>query len=94
MHESTILVTPLPTCMVHTIAILLRDYCAIHDPPTISLLFAIRNTILVVAISISCNGQFLGEAGGGTTGEARRGGVGEAGGGVVAADSGVLASPL
>jgi len=33
VHKSIILVLPLITCIAHTIAILLHDYCAIYDPP-------------------------------------------------------------
>ena len=34
VHESIILLLPPPTCIAHTIAILLHDYCAIYDPPS------------------------------------------------------------
>jgi len=46
-----------PTCIAHTIAIPLHDFCAIYDPSPAVLSNAIHHTILVTAIS--CNGQVL-----------------------------------
>ena len=51
LHSSIILVLPPPTCFAHTIAILSYDFCAIYDPPTTTLLYAIHHTIVVMAIS-------------------------------------------
>ena len=33
VHESIILLLLSPTCIAHTIAMLLRDYCVIYDSP-------------------------------------------------------------
>jgi len=55
VHESVILLSPSPTCNAHTIAIRLRDYCAIYDPHPTPLVYAIHHTILAVAIS--CEGE-------------------------------------
>jgi len=33
VHESVIPLPPPPTCIAHTIAVLLHDYSAIYDPP-------------------------------------------------------------
>jgi len=33
VHESRIILLLSPTCIAHTIAMLMRDYCAIYDPP-------------------------------------------------------------
>jgi len=54
MHERIIPFLPLLICVAHTIAILLHDDCAIHDPPPTPLLKAIHHTKLVSAIS--CKG--------------------------------------
>jgi len=55
VHESIIRLLPPPTCIAHTIAILLHIYCAIYDALPTPLLYAIHHTILVMAIS--CKGQ-------------------------------------
>jgi len=55
VHESILLLSPPPTCIARTIAILLHVYCAINDAPPIPLLYAIHHTIL--ALAISCEGQ-------------------------------------
>jgi len=55
MHESILLFFPLPICIAHTTAILLHNYCAIHDPLPTPLLYAMNHTKLVLAIS--CKGQ-------------------------------------
>ena len=55
VHKSSILLVPTPTRIADTFAIGLHDYCAINDPQTITLLYAIPHTILVMAIS--CKGQ-------------------------------------
>ena len=54
-HESIILSLPPPTCIARTIATLLHVYCAIYDAPPTPLVYAIHNTILIMAIS--CKGQ-------------------------------------
>ena len=46
---------PPPSCKAYPIAILLHDYCAIYNPPTNPLVYAIHHTILTIAIS--CKGQ-------------------------------------
>ena len=56
LWESTILLLPPPTCEAYPVAILLHDHCAIYALPPTLLLYAIHNTILVMAIS--CKGQF------------------------------------
>jgi len=33
VHESIILLLPTPTCVAHTIAMLMHDYCAIYNAP-------------------------------------------------------------
>jgi len=33
VHESIIFLLPPPTCIAHTVAMLLQYYCAIFDPP-------------------------------------------------------------
>jgi len=55
VHESVIAFSPPTTCIAHTIAVLLHDYCAIYDTPPTPLVYAIHHTILVMAIS--CKGQ-------------------------------------
>jgi len=56
MWESIILVfPPPPTCKAYSIAILLRDHCAIYAPPPTPSLHARHHTILVMAIS--CKGH-------------------------------------
>jgi len=55
VHESIVLLFLPPTCIAHTVAILLHDYRAIYDPPSTSLLYAIHHTMLVIIIS--CKGQ-------------------------------------
>jgi len=56
--ESVMLMCTSPTCNVHTIAILVHDYCTIHDsPPDPPLVYAIHHTILIMAIS--CKGQLV-----------------------------------
>jgi len=44
-----------PTCKAYPIAILLHAHCAIYAPPPTPLVYAIHNTLLVMAIS--CKGQ-------------------------------------
>jgi len=51
LHHSIILVFPCRTCIAHNSATLLHDHCAIYDPPRIPLAYAIRHTILELAIS-------------------------------------------
>jgi len=53
--QSSLFVLPPPTCIAHTIAILLHVYCAIYDAPPAPLVYATHHTILVIAIS--CKGQ-------------------------------------
>jgi len=55
LWERIILSLPPPTCKAYPIAILLNDYCAIYNPPTTPLVYAIPHTIL--AIAISCKGH-------------------------------------
>ena len=55
VQESTIPLLPPPIRITRTIAILLRDVCAIYDLPPTSLLYAIHHTRLV--ITMSCKGQ-------------------------------------
>ena len=47
-----------PSCKAYPIAIPLHDYCAIYNPPTNPLVYAIHHTTL--AIAISCKGQAWG----------------------------------
>ena len=54
VHEPIVLSFFPPTCIGHTVAILLHDYWAIYDPPSTPLLYALHRTILV--ITISCRG--------------------------------------
>ena len=51
VHESVLLLLPPLTCIARIIAILLHIYCAIYDAPLTPRLYAIHNTILVMAIS-------------------------------------------
>jgi len=51
MWESIILLSPPPTCIARTIAILLHVYCARNDAPLAPPLYAIHYTIWVMAIS-------------------------------------------
>jgi len=51
VHESIIPLLLTPTCLTHTIAILLHALCAIYDPPPTPLCYAIHHTILVMPIS-------------------------------------------
>ena len=51
MHESILLLLPPPACIARTIAVLLHVYCAIYDPPSTSLWYAIHHTKLVITIS-------------------------------------------
>ena len=55
VHESSILLSPPPTCTARTIAILLHAYCAIYDAPPATLVYA-RQQHTILAITISCNG--------------------------------------
>jgi len=48
-------ISPLPTRIAHTIALLLHNYCARYDPHPTSRVYAIHHTISVMAIS--CKGQ-------------------------------------
>ena len=58
LWESIILVLPPPTtCKAYPTALLLHDCCAIYDPPSTPLLYAIHHTIL--AMTILCKGQRL-----------------------------------
>jgi len=50
MHESIVLSFLPHTYIAHTVAILLHDWWAIHDPFSISLLYPIHRTILVITI--------------------------------------------
>jgi len=54
VHDSIIPSLPPPISITHTTAILLRDCCAIYDPPPTLPVYAIRHTILVM--TISCKG--------------------------------------
>ena len=54
MHESVVLSPPPPTCISHTVAILLHDYWALYRTSSNPLLYAIHHTRLV--ITISCKG--------------------------------------
>ena len=56
MHESTILLLPPPTCIDHTTAILLHDYCAMYDSPPTFLVYTIHH-IIFLAMAILCKGQ-------------------------------------
>ena len=58
VQESIIPLFLTPTCIAHTIAILLHDVCAVYDPPPTPLCYAIHHTILILAIS--CKGQQVG----------------------------------
>jgi len=55
VHESVALLLPPPTCIARSTAILLHMSCAIYDAPPTPRLYALHNTILVMAIS--CKGQ-------------------------------------
>jgi len=44
-----------PICIAHTIAIRLHDVCAVYEPPSAFLSYAIHHTIWATAIS--CKGQ-------------------------------------
>jgi len=57
VHESINLLVPHPTCVAHTIALLLHDYCAMYDPPSTPLVYAIHHTVL--AMGISCKVQLV-----------------------------------
>jgi len=57
MHERILLFLPLPVCIATTIAILLHDYCAIHDHLPTPLSYAMNHTKLILAIS--CKGQAM-----------------------------------
>ena len=58
MHESITIIFPPPTCIAHTIAILLHDLRNIRPPTRPDpLLYATHHTILVIAIS--CKGETL-----------------------------------
>jgi len=52
VYESIILLSPPPTCIARTIAILLHVHCAIYDAPPKPFVYAIHHTILAMAISI------------------------------------------
>jgi len=57
VHDSAVLLLPLPTCIARTIAIRLHVYCAIiYDAPPPPLLYAIHHTILVI-MAISYKSQ-------------------------------------
>ena len=51
VHESIIIVLPTPTCIAHTVAILLLYHCAIFEPPPTPHVYAIHHTILCIAIA-------------------------------------------
>jgi len=55
LWESSILLLPSPNCKAYPIAILLHAQCAIYAPSPTPPLYAIHNTIFVMAIS--CQGQ-------------------------------------
>jgi len=55
VYESNILLFPPPTCIGHTVAILLYDYWAVNHTSSTPLSYAINHTRL--AITISCKGQ-------------------------------------
>ena len=58
VHESTIFSVPPPTCIAHTVAILLQYDCAIYaSPPTPPPFVCHTHTILM--IPISCKGQCI-----------------------------------
>ena len=57
VHKSIVLSFLPPICIAHSVATLLHDYLAIHDPSSTSLLYAIHHTILV--ITILCTGQYV-----------------------------------
>jgi len=61
VHESNLLSFLAPPCIPHTVAILLHNDCAVYDPPSTSIMYAIQHTILV--ITISCKGQVAGLVG-------------------------------
>ena len=50
VNESIVLSFLPPTCIAHTVAILLHAYWAIYHPPSTSLMYAIHHTILVITI--------------------------------------------
>jgi len=59
VQESIIPFLPPPILIIHTTAILLRDFCAIYDLPPALPLYAIQYTILVMPISCkepTCSG--------------------------------------
>jgi len=55
VHKSIILLLPTATCIARTIAMPLHVYCAIYEAPPTPHLYAMHNTILVMAIL--CKGQ-------------------------------------
>jgi len=56
LRESLILLLPLPPiCKAHPNAIPLHDHCAVYAPPPTPPLYALHQTVLVMAIS--CKGQ-------------------------------------
>jgi len=57
LWKSIILVLPPSTCIAHTNAMVLHDYCAVYALPPTSRVYAIHHTILV--ITISCKGQHI-----------------------------------
>ena len=57
LWESIIFASPLPTCKAYPIAILLHDHWAIYALLPTPLLYAVKHTIVVMAIS--CKGQAL-----------------------------------
>jgi len=56
VHESIAFSFLPPTCIAHTVGILLHNYEAISAPLSTYLVYIIHYTIL--AITISCKGQF------------------------------------
>jgi len=58
VNEPTSIVSPPPTCNAHTVAMALQDYCARYAPTPTLLLYAIDDTILVMALL--CGGQGAG----------------------------------
>jgi len=63
VHASIIFFLHPPTCIAHTIALLLHDYCAIYAPPQTPRLYAIHHMILVGAISYKGQVMYRGEGG-------------------------------
>jgi len=57
VNEPTIISLSPPARKAHTVAIVLRDYCARYTPPPTLRVYAIHHTILVIAIS--CEGQTI-----------------------------------